>query len=110
MINVIDSPHERIRSLHAPCRPRTCRPSLRDSEARRGSPQGCGEESEPARAETKTTTARLPRGSRPYLEGLIRFSHLAGDLGKSKALSDDVRHGQIEAVCVSHGIVFGSAV
>src|ERR1700719_4339785 len=100
----------RVRSLHESRRPRAFRPSLGDSEARRGSPQGCREESASARPETKTPSPRFPRLSRPKLEGFNRLSHLAGDFGKGEALAYDLRYGHIEAVSVSHFAVFGGAI
>src|SRR5580704_15736615 len=94
----------RVRHVHGFCGPRARRPSLRDSEARRGSSQRGCEESEPARSETKAETARLPRGNRPYLEGFSRFSHLAGDFGKSKTLAHDLRNRKVKAVTIVHRI------
>src|SRR5437899_103751 len=108
--NVLAYAHDGIRRLYEPRRPRAFRPSFRDTAARRGSPQGCCEESASARPETKAETARLPRGNRPYLEGLTRFSHLTGDFGKSKALAHDLRNSKIKAVTVGHWIVFGRSV
>src|ERR1700733_2942950 len=100
----------RVREIHGFCRPRAFRSSFRDTETRRGSPcRGC-KESESAWAETKAATARLPRGSRPYLEGFNRFSHLAGDFGKSKALPHDLRNRKVKAVTVIHRIIFVRAV
>src|SRR5690348_14273785 len=103
---MIDCNHDaRIRRFYEPCGPRAFRFSFRDTTARRGSPQGCFKESESARPETKAETARLPRGSRPYLEGFSRFSHLAGDFGESKALPYDLRNSKVKAVTVIHRVV-----
>ena len=107
---LVHSEYDGIRSVHESRRPRAFGASLRDSEARRGSPQGRCEEPTSARTETKTETARLPRGNRPYLEGLSRFSHLAGDFGESQPLADDLRYRQVESVTVSHFAFFGCAI
>src|SRR5882724_9494321 len=48
----------RVRCLHDSRRSRTFRSALRDTDARRGAPRGCREESEPPRTEAEATSTK----------------------------------------------------
>src|SRR3990170_2781574 len=101
---MIDSSYgeDRIRNVHESCRPRAFRASLRDTEARRGSPQGCCKESEPARSKDEAETR--PRWKRPTLKifRCCRFSLLTSDLSVSQSLSNYLRHRKAETFAIVH--------
>lgn len=74
-----------IRRIYDPSRSRSFRSSLRDTEARRGTPQTGCEESESARTKAKTSPPLFSRFKRPTLK-MFRWylSHLAGNLGQKR--------------------------
>src|SRR2546426_6318557 len=91
----------RIRGLHAACGPRAFRASFRNTEARRETSQGCGEESTQTGPETEA--AFFPRFKRPTLKSFrCRFSHLPGDLGISQPLSYNLGNCKAETVSIVH--------
>ena len=94
----------RVRSLHEPRGSRAHDSARRHQAAYRGTPQTSRVESTQAGAEAQTKALYEAFRLGPRLSVLVfaRFSHLAGDLGKSQALSNNSGCEFAETITVVH--------
>src|SRR5258708_4351309 len=97
----------RIQPLHGSSGPGAGRAALRHQATHRGTPQAVRSQSESSRPETKTKAEgrQALRFLGPRVGILVdrRFlSHLAGDLGPSQTLADDLTNCQGKTVTVIH--------